>query len=403
MRSRLFIQVLAALVTGLVLFAFFVSLFWSQVVDARFNATLDTLTADTAGLLLPEDAEQDQIARVADALSMSLTVYDADGVLIGASSAPVEITLTPTAQWQEMVDGTHWIIELPDGRIVIADVALLGLGNDGLAVTVIFGLLILAIAALMYPLIRRITRRLERLQHEVEGIGTGDLKQRITVDGNDEIAKLAASFNRSTETIADLLNRQRMLLANASHELRTPLARIRMGLELLETRDTPERRAGLQQDMRELNALIDDLITMTRFDTGAAEGSFLPVDLRALAEEEAARVPGTSVEGPQLTVMGDARMLQHLIRNLLDNAQKYGAPPIIISIGPDRLSVTDGGPGIPVKDREKVFEPFFRGAGQQNVQGSGLGLALAARIADAHGAEIKVGPPSTISVNFKAT
>lgn len=331
---------------------------------------------------------------------MSLTVYEADGALIGASGAPVEITLTPTAGWQEMIDGTHWIMKLPDGRVVIADVALLGLGNDGLAVSLIFGLLILAIAALMYPIIRRITRRLERLQREVEGIGTGDLTQRVTVDGDDEIAKLAASFNASTETIADLLNRQRMLLANASHELRTPLARIRMGIELLETRDTPERRAGLQQDIRELNALIDDLITMTRFDTGAAESSLLPVDLRVLAQKEAARVPGISVEGPQATVMGDARMLQHLIRNLLDNAQKYGAPPITVTLAPNRLSVSDGGPGIPAKDREKVFEPFFRGVGLQNVQGSGLGLALVARIAKAHGAEIDIGPPSTISVHF---
>lgn len=408
MRNRLFRQVLAVVVAGMVVFSFVVSVFWSHVVDARFNSALDDITSGLAVLLLPEDAGAADVQRIADALSVNLTVYDAAGQLIAASADPVPMSMSPTPQWQEMIDGTHWIVRLVDGRVVIADVTLLGLGNDTAAVAAIFGLLILAVAVLMYPLIRRITRRLERLQSEVEKVGYGNLSQRVTVEGDDEIAKLATSFNTSAKTILDLLGRQRMLLANASHELRTPLARIRMGLELLETKDTPERRDDLRRDIGELDALIDDLITMTRFDTGADKSSFVPVDLQALAAEEAKRIPDCAAEGASGYVLGDARMLQLLIRNLLDNAQKYGHPPVSVLVEPrDQcvlFSVIDQGQGIPASEQEKAFEPFFRGAGQQNVQGSGLGLALVARIAKAHGAEIRVSasPISKIQLTFKS-
>ncbi|MCG7522574.1 sensor histidine kinase KdpD [Ruegeria sp. Ofav3-42] len=205
---------------------------------------------------------------------------------------------------------------------------------------------------------------------------------------------MADSFNASTVTIEDLLNRQRMLLANASHELRTPLARIRMGIELLDTRDSPERRAGLRQDIGELNALIDDLITMTRFDTGAVELSYETVDLFALATDEADRVEGSKVTGEHVEVSGDRRVLQHLIRNLMDNARKHGASPFEVSVchtgNAVQLDVADQGPGVPTDEQHKVFEPFFRGADHQNTQGSGLGLSLVAQIAKAHGATLQI-------------
>ncbi|MTI01011.1 HAMP domain-containing histidine kinase [Roseibium sp. RKSG952] len=413
MKSRLFIQVALVMITGLVLFAVLVSVFWSRVFDARFNAAVDKLTSDVSVLLLPaagvpDATQQAAIQRIAEGLSVNLTVYGPDGHLIGSSGPPVPLSLQPVTegQWEELIDGTHWISRLADGRIVIADLSLLGFAGDSLAVTLVFGLLVLLVFSLMYPLVRRITVRLERLQNEVEAIGTGDLSRRVTVEGNDEIAKLAASFNASTETIEDLLNRQRMLLANASHELRTPLARIRIGLELLDTKDTPKRRAGLRQDIGELNALIDDLIAMARFDAGAAEICFEPLDLLTLVSEEVSRVEGGTVTGSHVEVSGDRRMLCHLIRNLLENAQKYGAPPIEVSVRTNengvQLKVSDQGPGISPNEQQQVLEPFYRGVGKQNIQGSGLGLSLVARIAQMHGARVVIEdvPKSAVSIVF---
>ena len=415
LKSRLFVQVSLLMITGLTLFSVLVALFWDRVIDARFNDVVDDLTTDVSVLLLPDatapDArQQEAINRIASEMSIGLAIYSSDGRLLGASAKPVALPQAPLTpgQWEELIDGSHWIARLPDGRIVIADLTHLGLGNDGSAVMVIFALLVIFVSALMYPAIRRVTRRLERLQSEVEVIGDGKLSMRVTVDGKDEIAKLAASFNRSTATIEDLLNRQRMLLANASHELRTPLARIRMGIELLGARDTAKREADLRMDIGELNALIDDLITLTRLDIGATENCFVPVDLRTVATEEARRIKGCSVIGDSAVILGDMRMLRHMVRNLLDNAQKYGQPPIEIHIQDqgDRvdLTVSDRGSGIPAAEHEKVFEPFFRGAGRQNVAGSGLGLPLVARISKAHDATVRIEnmPNSAISIRFPA-
>ncbi len=415
LKSRLFVQVSLLMITGLTLFSVLVALFWDRVIDARFNDVVDDLTTDVSVLLLPDatvpDArQQEAINRIASEMSIGLAIYSSDGRLLGASAKPVALPQAPLTpgQWEELIDGSHWIARLPDGRIVTADLTHLGLGNDGSAVMVIFALLVIFVSALMYPAIRRVTRRLERLQSEVEVIGDGKLSMRVTVDGKDEIAKLAASFNRSTATIEDLLNRQRMLLANASHELRTPLARIRMGIELLGARDTAKREADLRMDIGELNALIDDLITLTRLDIGATENCFEPVDLRTVATEEARRIKGCSVTGDSAVILGDMRMLRHMVRNLLDNAQKYGQPPIEIHIQDqgDRvvLTVSDRGSGIPAAEHEKVFEPFFRGAGRQNVAGSGLGLPLVARISKAHDATVRIEnmPNSAISIRFPA-
>ncbi|MEW2918238.1 HAMP domain-containing sensor histidine kinase [Ruegeria sp. ANG10] len=410
---RLFVQVCAVMLVGLMLFALIMSLAWNALVNARFNRAVQDQATSLSVLLLP-DAEEPAAAqgaaleRLADHLSIDFTLYEADGQLIGASDAPaswVEPTEAPGV-WEPIRHLSHWMTVLPDGRVVILDISQLSIPNEAIALTVSFVFLALIIAVLMYPIVRRVTRRLERLQSEVEQIGAGDLSARATVDGGDEVAKLAISFNRSAETIEDLINRQRMLLANASHELRTPLARIRMGIEMLETRDTPQRRADLRREIRELDALIDELILMTRFDTGAALETYETVDLTAIAAEECARTEGCTLSGDTVEIPGDARMLRHLVRNLLDNASKHGAPPIRIELQTSSdavvLTVSDAGPGINPEDQRKVFEPFYRGAGKQNTEGSGLGLPLVARIAEAHGANLEVRntPRSEVAVSF---
>ena len=133
----------------------------------------------------------------------------------------------------------------------------------------------LAVAICAYPLVRRLTRRLERLQAGVEQLGAGDLAARVKVEGKDEVAMLAESFNRAAARIEDLVGSHKLLLANASHELRTPLSRIRMGVELLKETAGPQdlkRKADLERDIAELDALIDEILLSSRLDAVQGPG-----------------------------------------------------------------------------------------------------------------------------------
>jgi signal transduction histidine kinase len=224
--------------------------------------------------------------------------------------------------------------------------------------------------------VRRLTRRLERLQRGVESLAAGDLGVRVKVEGTDEVARLAESFNRAAARIEALVGAHKALLANASHELRTPLARIRMALEL------PERRGELLQDIAELDALVDEILLASRLEAQEAI-SVENVDLLALAAEECARYEGAELDGEPVTMSGDARLLRRMIRNLLENARRHGSPPVKVTVGKGegRISfrICDSGPGVPEAEREKLFEPFYRG----------LGLSIVRQIARRHGGEAR--------------
>ncbi len=257
--------------------------------------------------------------------------------------------------------------------------------------TVIMALLLLAlvVGTVAYPLVRRLTKRLERLQGAVESLGAGDLSARVPVEGRDEVASLAASFNRAAERIEALVGAHKTLLANASHELRTPLARIRMATELMKESADPKRKAGLDQDIAELDLLIDEILLASRLDAVVELDASEEVDLLALAAEECARYSDVQVDGESVFVRGDPRLLRRLLRNLLENAQRHGRAPTQVRIGKVRdqaqIVVIDQGAAIPAEQRERLFEPFYRRPGGNNNVGAGLGLALVRQIAAHHG------------------
>jgi len=256
--------------------------------------------------------------------------------------------------------------------------------------------LVVALAA--YPVVRGLTRRLERLQTGVDTLGSGDLSARVKVEGKDEVARLAESFNRAAARIEELMGAHRMLLANASHELRTPLSRIRLGIDLLQQTRDPKYQAALESDVAELDLMIDEILLTSRL--GAVQKPQLEenIDLLALAAEEGARYDDCVVEGEALTVRGERRLLARLIRNLLDNAGHHGMPPLRVVVRrqnnpqADRaiLEVMDNGAGIPETERERVFSPFHRLGGDS--RGMGLGLALVRQIARLHGGDAIVAP-----------
>ena len=216
----------------------------------------------------------------------------------------------------------------------------------------------------------------------------------MPIEGRDEVARLAESFNRAAGRIEELVGAHKTLLANASHELRTPLTRIRMAVELLKTDADPRRKLDLERDIAELDALIEEILLASRLDAVTTLNVDEDVDLLALASEECARYEQAALEGQPVTVRGDPRLLRRMIRNLLENAQRHGAPPIDVRVrdaggGSVELTVCDHGPGIADAEREDAFRPFRRVGGPEASTGAGLGLALVRQIARRHGGEAR--------------
>ncbi len=248
-------------------------------------------------------------------------------------------------------------------------------------------LLAVTLGVLAFPLVRYLVRRLERLQRGAEALAAGDLAARVEVEGDDEVGRLAVSFNRAAARIEQLVGAHKLLLAQASHELRTPLTRIRLALDLVKDID-PARRRGLEADIAELDHLIEEILLASRLDT-LAEPAREEIDLLALVAEEAARY-GIDVDGEPAHVRGDARLLRRLVRNLVDNALRHGNAPVHVRLRvcatSAELTVADAGPAIADTERERLFEPFYR---RGNTEGHGLGLSLVRQIARRHGGEAR--------------
>jgi two-component system OmpR family sensor kinase len=266
----------------------------------------------------------------------------------------------------------------------------------------LLGLVGLAVGVGLFPIVRRLTQRLEILQRGVQRWGEGDLTVRVPEDGQDEVADLSRRFNAAAARIETLVRSHKSLLANASHELRSPLTRIRMGLELMGTANAGAQgsaREEISRNIGELDQLIDEILLASRLDASEADvGTLEPVDLTGLAAEECARigaeldvVEGTSSEA--LTVTGVSRLLRRAIRNLLENARRYGAGEISIELAANDnfalVRVNDRGPGVPPALGERIFEPFYRLPGASERDGGvGLGLALVKSIVQRHGGSV---------------
>ncbi len=267
----------------------------------------------------------------------------------------------------------------------------------GAGLVVLLVILFLAVSAGAYPVVRRLTRRLEALKQGVERFGAGDLRQRVEVSGRDEVAAVASSFNQAATKVEALVRSHQSLLANASHELRSPLARMKMAVSMLDDAPPGQRdklKREIDTNVAELDALVEEVLLASRLD--AAATSLDPsekVDLLALAAEEAARVDA-AVDGVSLTVTGDERLLRRALRNLLENARRYGGGEVVVhterAAGRCVVRVCDRGPGVPEPLRERIFEAFYRLPGHaEQAGGVGLGLSLVRQIAERHGGSVR--------------
>jgi signal transduction histidine kinase len=408
---HLYVQIYVALIGILLLFGVLVFATWLLLPPDEDRQRLITGGAAVLGDLLPSKdrpiAEtRAALDRLYSQLGADLSLYAADAKLLAAAG---EVISAPDLSDRESGwihgggQGPRIALHLADGRWLIIRTR----HERGASWLAMLILLAIAVAVGAYPVVRRITRRLERLQKRVDQLGAGDLSVRVEVQGNDEVAQLARSFNRAADRVEKLVDVQRGILAGASHELRTPLTRIRMGVELLAGDDRSELRARISKDIRELDELIEELLLASRLRAGENLEISEPVELLALSAEEGARV-GAHVTGTPATVQGDPRTLRRMLRNLFENARRHGRGAAIdasvetTGTGLVRIVVSDAGPGVPEAERERIFTPFYRATGVSD-GGSGLGLALVREIAHHHGGDARYLPREGGGSSFEVT
>jgi len=264
------------------------------------------------------------------------------------------------------------------------------------------------IAALLAWYFARPIRSLKRAFDEV---AAGKLNTRIGAamsERHDELADLGTDFDRMAERMQGLLDGQRRLLHDVSHEIRSPLARLQAVAGLM--RQQPEKAGEylerIERDTARIDALVGELLTLARLDAGTLGKARSEVDLAALLAQIAedaeieARAKGCEVKlecAPSLNVQGDQELLGRAIENLVRNAIRYaplGSPIELAAAADDeaqaiRIRVSDAGPGVPESELSAIFEPFYRARNNASNDGYGLGLAIAQRIAAAHGGDIR--------------
>jgi two-component system sensor histidine kinase MprB len=316
--------------------------------------------------------------------------YFSDATIRGTSVRMLtERAASGVAVWQVALPLSDVNSTLGRLELVLAAVSL---GGIGLAAAL--GLLVSRSA--LVP-VRRLTGAAERVAR------TQDLGHRIEAGGEDELSRLAASFNTMLAALERSRLAQRQLVSDASHELRTPLTSVQANLDALAIGEglSPRERAGAvaaaQAQLRELTVLVGDLVDLSKTDVEEIEVEDVRLDLAAAAAVERARLHAPrctfSLDVEPCLVRAAPARLDRAIANLLDNASKWSPPSppagaVEVRVRKGSLEVRDRGPGIAEDDLPRVFDRFYRAPAARGLPGSGLGLAIVRQVAEIHGGTV---------------
>lgn len=271
----------------------------------------------------------------------------------------------------------------------------------------LFSLFLLSLG--VYGLILPLERKIRQVRYALNKMKSGDLSLRVPIEGSDEMANLASSYNNMSDHIQRLIEAQRELMRAVSHELRTPVARIRFGMEMLAEEDDYNYRIQqvdmIDKDIEALNTLIDEIMTYAKLEQGTPSLDFEEVVLVEVLDQVAMETEALKTQkeieliAPSLVLKVDAerRYLHRVVQNLVGNAVRYCDNKVRISggvraDGQAYVCVEDDGPGIPEEDRSRIFEAFARldDSRTRASGGYGLGLSIVSRIAYWFGGTIQV-------------
>lgn len=413
--QRLYIRIYLAVLVSLAIVAILFAAAWRLNPDpAQVGQHLETFAEFAAESLPPvtasREAQQAALSQWYPRMHADLALHAPNGEKIASVGRP--LPPPDPAQTSNGWLGGHppvFALKLPDGRWLVGQ-RIRPPHRPPIGLIAALAIIALAVGIGAFPIVRRLTRRLERLQTSVDALGAGQLSTRVAVEGNDEVARLAESFNRSAARIETLITAQKNLLANASHELRSPLARIRMAVELMPASPQSDMHVELTRNIGELDQLIDEILLASRLDaaTDAAPVSEA-IDFTALVAEECAKVDA-QFAAHTVNLQGDPKLLRRMVRNLLENAKRHGdgtAIDVVLGAASGdivQLDVCDGGNGIPPQERENIFAPFYRLPGARERDGGvGLGLSLVRQIARRHGGEVICLPREGQGSCFRVT
>ena len=261
----------------------------------------------------------------------------------------------------------------------------------------------------------RLLRPLGRITDAAGEIAAGDLDTRVVPEGDPDLDRLADSFNDMADAVQARIEREARFASDVSHELRSPITALAAAAEVINGRrgELPDRTQQALDvvvgQVRRFDAMVIDLLELSRIDAGATDLHTEQVDIESLCRRVAARngfadlpievtkAPG--LNGAPMTATVDRLRFERILANLLDNAQHHGGGPVRVSIEPTDgpfllVAVEDAGPGVARGERARIFERFARGSAARHRIGTGLGLALVAEHATAQGGEawVEDGP-----------
>jgi signal transduction histidine kinase len=260
---------------------------------------------------------------------------------------------------------------------------------------------------LSYALASHLANPVRRLKEAVERFGTGDLSARVQMRRADELGQLAGAFNQMADRTESLVTAQRRLLQDISHELRSPLARLNVAVELARSAPDPEPNLDrIQKEADRLNALVSELIEVTRAEGDPAHRRTEPVRLDEIVSEvvedseieaNASRCRIEFSKPPGIAVLGDAELLRRAVENVLRNAIRHAPAGTAVQVELEErkntvlIRIRDHGPGVPPDALPLLFEPFYRVESDRGRSsgGVGLGLAIVRRAVEIHQGAVK--------------